>query len=194
MGLTLNLVEILIRRVHRPHGLLVTLHWISLILWPLIDHTLFVHFRTNLMEIFIGVPQTCLTFGHTSVNFHPILAFDWPYTFYAFWTNLLELSLGDPQIWLIFVHTSLNFHIPLIVWALAAHFRTNCSWNWPPILWKYSLQWSIYLINFWSCFTVFSSNNLALSVHFWTSCSTATCIHRCLVCIRFECDENNELD
>ena len=36
--------------------------------------------------------------------------------------------------------------------------------------------------------------NLALSVHFWTNCSTATCIHRCLVCIRSECNENNELN
>ena len=62
MGLSSNLVEILIRTVHRPHGLLVTLHWISLILWPLIDHTLFAHFRTNLMEIFIRGSTDLLNF------------------------------------------------------------------------------------------------------------------------------------
>ena len=53
MGLTSNLAEILISGVHRPHGLLITLHWISVISWPLIDHTLSAYFRTNLVEIFI---------------------------------------------------------------------------------------------------------------------------------------------
>ena len=53
MVLTPKLVEILISGVLRPHGLLVTLHWISVISWPLIDHVLSVCFRTNLMEIFI---------------------------------------------------------------------------------------------------------------------------------------------
>ena len=53
MVLTSNLVEILISGVLRPHRLLVTLHWISVISWPLIDHVLSVRFRTNLMEIFI---------------------------------------------------------------------------------------------------------------------------------------------
>ena len=53
MVLTSNLVEILISGVLRPHGLLVKLHWISVISWPLIDHVLTVRFRTNLIEIFI---------------------------------------------------------------------------------------------------------------------------------------------
>ena len=53
MGLTSHLVEILINEVHRPHGRLVTLHWISVISQPLIDYTLSAHFRTNLVEILI---------------------------------------------------------------------------------------------------------------------------------------------
>ena len=53
MVLTSNLVEILISGVLRPYELLVTLHWISVISWPLIDHVLSAHFRTNLVEIFI---------------------------------------------------------------------------------------------------------------------------------------------
>ena len=52
MILTSNLVEILISGVLRPPGLLVTLHWISVISWPLIDDVLSARFRTNLMEIF----------------------------------------------------------------------------------------------------------------------------------------------
>ena len=104
----------------------------------------------------LGAPDTWLTFVQTSLNFHHILAFDWSYTFHAFWINLLELWLGDRQLWLRFSHTSLNFHLPLIVWALAAHFQTYCSWDWAQILWKYWFQLSIYLINFWLCFTAFS--------------------------------------
>ena len=53
MVLTLNLVEILISGVLRPHGLLVTLHWISVISWSLIDQVLSSRFRTNVVEIFI---------------------------------------------------------------------------------------------------------------------------------------------
>ena len=53
MVLTSNLVEILISGVLRPHELLVTLQWISVISWPMITHVLSVRFRTNLTEIFI---------------------------------------------------------------------------------------------------------------------------------------------
>ena len=140
MGLTSNSIEMLISGVHRPHGILVTLRWISVISWPLINHDFLCISGQTWWKYSLGVPQTRLTFGHTFLNFHPVLAFDLPYTFHAFWTNLLELSLGDPQIWLRFGHTSLNFHLPLIVGALAAHFRTNCSSDWPQILGKYSLQ------------------------------------------------------
>ena len=78
----------------------------------------------------LGVPQAWLTFGHTSLNFHPILAFDWPYTFHAFWTNLLELSLGDPQIWLTFGHTLLNFHLPLIDLKFYGNINYSNSYIW----------------------------------------------------------------
>ena len=69
MGLTSNLVEILISEVHRPHGLLVSLHWISVIPWPLIDHTLSAHFRTNLVEIFISGSTDLINFWSHFIEF-----------------------------------------------------------------------------------------------------------------------------
>ena len=69
IGLTSNLLEILISGVHRPHGLLVTLHWISIISWPLIEHTLSVHFMTNLVEIFIRVSTDLINFWSHFIEF-----------------------------------------------------------------------------------------------------------------------------
>ena len=69
MGLTSNLVEILISGVHRPHGLLVTLHWISVISGLLIDHTLSAHFRTNLVDIFIRGSTDLINFWSHFIEF-----------------------------------------------------------------------------------------------------------------------------
>ena len=69
MGLTSNLVEILISGVHRPHGILVTLHWISVISWPLIKHAHSVHFRANWLKIFIRGSRDLINFWSHFIEF-----------------------------------------------------------------------------------------------------------------------------
>ena len=128
MVLISNLVEILISGVFRPHGLLVTLYCISVISWPLIDHILFAHFRTNLVEIFIRGSTDLIDFWLHFIEFPSCPGLWLGIHFPSIFDKLLELSRGIPQIWLRFGHTSLSSHLLLIVWALAAHFWTKCSW------------------------------------------------------------------
>ena len=187
MVFTSNLVEILISRVLRPHGLVVTVHWISVISWPLIDHVLYACFRTNLMKIYIRGSTDLINSWSYFIEFPSYPGLWLAKHFPCILDKLVGIVIrGSSDLIKILSYFVESPSIFLIFLALAAHFWTNCTWDWPQILWKYLFELSIYLTNFASLH--FSASwtliNLTLSVHFWANCSTATCIHRCLVCIR----------
>ena len=62
MAWTSNLVEILINRFLRPHGIVVTS-------WPLVDQALSTHFMTNLVEIFIRGSTDLINIWLHSIEF-----------------------------------------------------------------------------------------------------------------------------
>ena len=157
MGLPSNLVEILIIGVHRPHGLLVTLHWISVISWPLKDHTLSVHFRTNFVEIFIRDSTDLIYFWSHFIEFPSYhghwLAIHFPWILDKLVGIIIRGSSDLIKIRSYFVEFSYSYES---LSTCRTFPEKNCSWDWPKILWKYLLQKSIYLVNIWLCFTAFS--------------------------------------
>ena len=143
MGLTSNLVEIIISGVHRPHGLLVTFHWISVISWLLIDHTLSAHFRTNSVETFIRVSTDLINFWSHFIEFPSYpglwLALHFTCILDKFVGIIIRGSSDLIKIW----PYSVEFSSSSDCLSTCRTFPENCSWDWPQIG-----QQSIYLITF----------------------------------------------
>ena len=110
MGLTSNLVKILISGLDRPHGLLVTLQWISVISWPLIDLTLSVHSGTNLVEIFVRGLRNLISFWSHFIEFPPHPGVLWAIHFPCFLDKLVGIIIRGSsdliKIWSYFIKFS----------------------------------------------------------------------------------------
>ena len=78
---SLNLVGQLIIGYPKLHKLLVTLHWIPAVFWPLIHQTFSMHLQRNCWVDWAQIwwsnslwpPQAWLNFGHVPLNFHGFL-------------------------------------------------------------------------------------------------------------------------
>ena len=135
------------------------------------------HFRTNLVEIFIRGSTDLINFWSHFIELpsYPDL---WPAIHFPCILDKLLESWVIPQIWLRFGHASLNFHLPLIVWALTAHFRTNCSWVFVKIFIRVVRIFDYLLVMLHCSFSAsWPLINLVLYVYFWTNCSTGVPFH-----------------
>ena len=180
MGLPSNLVEILISGVYRPHGLLVTLHWISIISWPLINNTLPAHFRTNVVEIFIRGCTDLLNFWSHFIEIPSYpglwLAIHFPSILDKLVGIIIRGSSDLIKIWSYIVEFSSSSDclstctFPEKLYGIDLKFCGNIHYSSPYIWWLLVMLHCISSAS-WPLI------NLALSVYFWTNCSTATCIH-----------------